>query len=113
MNRRIVVWLTVAADKEDEFNHWYEDEYIPRFVTQIPGIQGVTRWKIDGTQTYMTVYDLVPGVDFDDVTEALRSPSRDVERDAWREWEHAHLEDFRDGFFGQVYEYVADPVPAR
>jgi hypothetical protein len=110
VNRKLVVWLTVAADKEEAFNRWYEDDYIPRFVTQIPGIERVTRWKIDGSTTYLTIYDLSDGADFDDVADALSSSARDTDREAWKEWEQSHLEDFRDGFFSQVYEYKSEAV---
>lgn len=110
MNRRIVVWLSVAPEKEQDFNDWYEQQYIPRFVTQIPGVKSVSRWKIEGTETYMTVYDLEPGADFDDVSQALGSSARDADRDEWKRWEQGYLEDFRDGFFSQTYEYSAEGV---
>jgi hypothetical protein len=105
LNRRIVVWLTAAEDHEEEFNRWYEQDYIPRFVQQIPGIERVTRWKTgDGSRTYITEYELTPGADFEDVAEALRSPDREADRTAWKQHED-RLPDFRDGLFVQVFEH--------
>lgn len=104
MNRRIVVWLTASAEHEAEFNRWYEQEYIPRFVQQIPGIQHVTRWKAEDALTYITEYELTPGADFAEVTRALKAPDRDADRAAWTEHE-GRLPDFRDGFFAQVFDY--------
>jgi hypothetical protein len=105
MAKKLAVWLTVAPDQEEAFTHWYQDDYIPRFVKQIPGITAVSRWKIPGTTTYMTVYDLDPDLKQEELLASLRNPGRDAERKEWNDWEHAHLSDFRDGFFEQVYSY--------
>lgn len=105
MAKKLAVWLTVAPEQEDAFNHWYQDEYIPRFVTQIPGIVSVSRWKVPGTTTYMTMYDLTPELEQEDLLAALRNPAREADRKEWNDWEHAYLSDFRDGFFEQVYSY--------
>jgi hypothetical protein len=103
--KRLAVWLTVQADQEEAFNHWYQDDYIPRFVAQIPGIQSVSRWKVPGTTTYMTVYELDPELSQEQLFASLRNPARDAERAEWHEWEVAYLSDFRDGFFEQTYSY--------
>jgi len=105
MAKQLVVWLTVAPDQEEAFTRWYQDDYIPRFVTQIPGIRRVTRWKVPATTTYMTIYDLEPNLTQEELLTALRNPVRDADRAEWNQWEHACLSDFRDGFFTQVYEY--------
>jgi hypothetical protein len=103
--KRLAVWLTVSPEQEDAFNRWYQDEYIPRFTTQIPGIRSVSRWKVPGTTTYMTIYDLDPSLEQEQLMTALRNPDRDADRAEWNEWEHAYLSDFRDGFFEEVYSY--------
>ncbi len=105
MAKRLVVWLTVKPEHEQAFNHSYQDDYIPRFVQQIPGIQAVSRWRVPGTTTYMTVYDLDPNLTQEELVKALRNPARDADRAEWHRWEESYLEDFRDGFFEQVFEY--------
>ena len=105
MTKRIVVWLTIDPDKEGEFNEWYEGEYIPRFTTQIPGIQAVTRWRIPETSTYLTVYDLNSELTVDELNTALRNPDRKTDKEAWLQWETTYITDFRDGFFENVFEY--------
>jgi hypothetical protein len=105
MAKQLVVWLTVAPEQEEAFTRWYQEDYIPRFVTQIPGIRRVTRWQVPGTTTYMTIYDLDPELTQEQLLTALRNPAREADRAEWDEWEHAYLSDFKDGFFNQVYDY--------
>jgi hypothetical protein len=108
MAKRLVVWLTIDPEQEEAFNRWYQEDYIPRFVRQIPGIQAVTRWCIPATTTYLTVYELDPDLTMDELTAALRNPDREADRAAWGEWEEVYLTDFRDGFFERVFEYRPD-----
>jgi hypothetical protein len=102
-NRRLVVWLSVAPDQEEAFNRWYQDEYIPRFLMQIPGIKKASRWRVPDSSIYLTIYDLEAAEGFDDVVAALRSPERDRERNQWLRWQHSALTDFRDGLFEETF----------
>ncbi len=106
MSKKLVVWLNVDPAKEESFNQWYQDDYIPRFVQQIPGIIHVSRWNVPGTQTYLTIYELDPETTEAALMAALKNPARQAERDEWNEWEHAFLSDFRDGFFEQTFSYT-------
>ena len=108
MAKRLVVWMTIDPAQEEAFNRWYQEDYIPRFTREIPGIQGVTRWRIPSTTTYLTVYELDPDLTKDELTSALRSPDRKAESATWREWEEAYITDFSDGFFESVFEYRPD-----
>ena len=103
MTNRLVVWLTVGEAEEEEFNCWYEDEYIPKVLTQIPGIEHVSRWRMPDAPTYLTIYDFEDGARIEDAVEAVRAPTRAAEREAWHEWEDRALSDFRDGFFAQTF----------
>ena len=47
-----------VADREDEFNDWYDLEHLPQ-MGAIPGILSATRFvAVDGWPTYLAVYDL-------------------------------------------------------
>lgn len=104
--KRLVVWLNVDPEHEQAFNAWYQNDYIPRFVQQVPGIAAVSRWRAPGTSTYLTIYDLDDRVSWDALQRALRDPARTAAREEWHRWEVAHLTDFRDGFFEKVFEHV-------
>ena len=104
--KRLVVWLQVEPAQEQAFNRWYQEDYIPRFVQQIPGIASVSRWRLPGTTTYLTIYDLEDHVILEALQQALRNPARNADREEWHRWETAYLSDFRDGFFEKVFEHT-------
>lgn len=106
MSKRLVVWLNVDPNQEAAFNAWYQDDYIPRFVRQVPGIERVTRWRVPNSNTYITVYDLAPDMTQEQLTAALRNPARNAQREEWHHWEVSALSDFRDGFFEQTFEFT-------
>ncbi len=105
MSKRLVVWLNVDPNQEAEFNKWYQDDYIPRFAKQIPGIERVTRWRVPDSNTYMTMYDLKDDMTQEKLLTALRNPERNADREEWHNWEVQALSDFRDGYFEQTFEH--------
>ena len=109
MAKRLVVWLKVKPEDEERFTKWYQDEYIPRFVWQVPGIVSISRWR-STEAAYLTVYELDPATDWDALLRALRSPSRASDREEWHHWETSNLTDFRDGFFEMTFEYRPGPA---
>jgi len=109
MAKRLVVWLTVESSQEQAFNRWYQEDYIPRFVKQVPGIKTVSRWHLPDTTTYLTIYDFEDDVTLEALQQALRNPARNADREEWHRWETVHLTDFRDGFFEKVLEHMPAP----
>lgn len=111
MTKRLVVHFVVTPDQEDAFNEWYEKEYIPRFVREIPGVERVSRWRTPGTTSYLTVYDLDPAVELPRVSAAISDPSRDGDRQEWRKWETSALSAFHDGLYEETF--ALDNVEGR
>jgi hypothetical protein len=103
MAKRLVVHFRVAPDQENDFNEWYENEYIPRFVREIPDIDSVSRWKTPDAPGYLTIYDLDPAADLQKVSEAISSPSRDNDRQTWHKWETSALSAFHDGLYEETF----------
>ena len=53
------VRATIAADREDAFNHWYNTEHCPQ-VLEFPGTVSARRFKVligDDAFQYMAVYE--------------------------------------------------------
>jgi antibiotic biosynthesis monooxygenase (ABM) superfamily enzyme len=97
----LFIQMTAKADHEEAFNTWYEREYIPAFVRDIPGIvrarRFVTLTPADGTHSYLTMYE------FSD-EEALHHglvvmKSREEWRKAWKDWEAMAVSSITDGLF--------------
>jgi hypothetical protein len=55
----LMVYCDVAAEHEEEFNRWYNDEHIPERLA-IPGVLNAARYKaVAGGPTYLACYELV------------------------------------------------------
>jgi hypothetical protein len=52
----ILVSMDVDADRDDEFNAWYDTEHIPR-LSAIPGVIAARRFRaVQGTPAYVALY---------------------------------------------------------
>ena len=72
--KMVIFTSPASAEKEGEFNRWYNEVHIPEIAAAAPKVSGATRYLASGTQIpgqpappqpYMTVYHL------DDVAEGL------------------------------------------
>src|SRR5215510_12982945 len=54
----LMVYCDVAAEHEDEFNRWYNEEHIPERLA-IPGVLNAARYQaVEGGPTYLACYEL-------------------------------------------------------
>ena len=54
----LMVWADVPADKEEEFNRWYNEEHLPERMA-IPGFLGGARYEaVKGGPKHLAVYEL-------------------------------------------------------
>ena len=54
----LMVYCDVAAEHEEEFNRWYNEEHIPERLA-IPGVLNAARYKaVDGGPNYLACYEL-------------------------------------------------------
>ncbi len=54
----LMVWADVPADKEDEFNRWYNEEHLPERMA-IPGFLSGARYEaVKGGPKHLAVYEL-------------------------------------------------------
>ena len=54
----LAVWVDVPADKEDDFNQWYNEEHIPELLS-IPGILNAARYQaVKSGPKYLACYEL-------------------------------------------------------
>src|SRR5262245_41330701 len=55
----LAVRATVEAEREDEFNRWYDEEHVADAVSMFPGCLGGARYKVvdgDGSHQYVALY---------------------------------------------------------
>ena len=66
----LMVWADVPADKEDDFNRWYNEEHIPELLA-LPGVLNAARYEaVKSGPKHLACYE-------------LESPAV-VQTDAWR-----------------------------
>ncbi|MDX3905882.1 MAG: hypothetical protein QHC78_09360 [Pigmentiphaga sp.] len=65
---RYIVQADIPAELVDEYNHWYDQEHLPRLV-KVPGVRRARRYTaIDASPYYLTAYDI-------DAPETWESPA--------------------------------------
>ena len=55
-----IVWASIAPEKEEAFNRWYNEEHLPKTLEWLPGVLNGRRYKIiegDDTFKYMALYE--------------------------------------------------------
>ena len=64
-------------EHEAEFNAWYEGEYIPRLMSEVPHFTAVHRYagELDGERVYVTDYETTSD-DLELAIAEMRSPER-------------------------------------
>ena len=57
----LAVWMDMAADKEEDFNRWYNEEHLADRMA-FPGFLRVRRYvSLNGGPKYVALYDLADG----------------------------------------------------
>jgi antibiotic biosynthesis monooxygenase (ABM) superfamily enzyme len=98
----LFVQMTVKKGQETAFNQWYENEYIPAFVRDIPGVARGRRFVTlapdgSGTHTYLTIYEFTNERAMHQGLEVMKS--RETWRKAWKDWEHQAVASISDNLF--------------
>jgi antibiotic biosynthesis monooxygenase (ABM) superfamily enzyme len=55
-----IVWASIAPEKEEAFNRWYNEDHLPKTLEVLPGILSGRRYKIiEGEEKfkYMAIYE--------------------------------------------------------
>ena len=96
------VQMTVKPQEEAAFNHWYQQEYIPAFARDIPGIaharassRSTGQWR----RPYLPDYLRVRGRGSAPPRPRGDEVPRRVARKAWKEWEQRAVATISDNLF--------------
>ena len=74
-----MVWADVPADKEEDFNRWYNEEHIAELLA-IPGVLSAARYvAVSGSPKYLACYEL-------ETAEVRDTPGYKVHLDHPTEW---------------------------
>jgi heme-degrading monooxygenase HmoA len=56
----LIVMASIAAEKEEAFNRWYNEDHLPKVLERMPGVLSGRRYKImEGEEKYqfMVMYE--------------------------------------------------------
>ena len=54
----LMVWTDIDPEFEAEFNHWYDEEHLPRLL-EVPGFLSAGRYvAVKGAPKYLAMYEL-------------------------------------------------------
>ena len=54
----MMVWMDVPGDKEEEFNHWYNEEHLPELLA-VPGVLNAARYEaVSSGPKHLACYEL-------------------------------------------------------
>lgn len=93
----LMVWADVPADKEEEFNRWYDEEHIPN-LRSVTGYRSARRYiAVEGEPKYMAFYEI-------DSMDAFRSPEHDLKANTpWTERMRPHMSGRGLSFYEQIF----------
>jgi len=104
----LVVWTDIAADYENEFNEWYDQEHIPQLLA-VPGFLSGRRYQaVEGKPKYTAVYQLAE-------ENVLKSDGFRAVREDPTPWTKRMTAQFRNtqrGVFRQIFAHGNSPEKA-
>ncbi|MDI1288190.1 MAG: hypothetical protein PSV46_27675 [Reyranella sp.] len=84
-----MVSVELAAGQEQRFNDWYEQDYLPKNVADVPSWAACRRYSSVGRQPtrHHAIYEAADLGGLDTSLEAMRAPFRLAQNMAWKQWD--------------------------
>ncbi|MFO1080126.1 MAG: hypothetical protein U1E23_05785 [Reyranellaceae bacterium] len=84
-----MVSVELRPGHEAAFHDWYEGEYLPRNVADVPGWVACRRYSSVGRAParHLAIYEAADLAALDDSLDAMRAPYRMDENMAWKRWD--------------------------
>lgn len=84
-----MVSVELAQERAQAFHDWYERDYLPRNVADVPGWVGCRRYSSAGRtpERHLAIYEAGDLHGLDESLEAMRAPFRLKENLSWQAWD--------------------------
>lgn len=84
-----LVSVELSVGQEQRFNDWYEQDYLPKNVADVPSWVGCRRYSSVGRQPerHHAIYEAADLAALDASLDAMRAPFRLAENMAWKQWD--------------------------
>jgi hypothetical protein len=84
-----MVSVELDAAQAEGFHDWYETDYLPKNVADVPSWVGCRRYSSEGRQPakHLAIYEAADLAGLDHSLDMMRSPYRLAENMAWKRWD--------------------------
>ena len=84
-----MVSVELRADQAQPFHDWYEQDYLPKNVADVPSWVACRRFSSEGREPvrHLAIYEAVDLPGLDDSLDMMRAPFRMPENMAWKRWD--------------------------
>jgi antibiotic biosynthesis monooxygenase (ABM) superfamily enzyme len=102
-----LVTYQVRVEQEPAFSTWYEGEYIPRLMADVPAYAACRRYTSQHADlaTYLTVYEIDGMPQIDQALADMGSPSRRGENQNWHHWEEAAVPAIEASVYRPIFSW--------
>jgi hypothetical protein len=99
------VRLKLKPELADEFNQWYEHDYLDTMRPIAPLFVNIYRYaRGEGAnKVYLTIYEIKDEASIDEALAVFDREDRQEHRRLWQEWEHKAVTEIEAGVFHQIY----------
>lgn len=84
-----MVSVELRPEDEQRFHDWYEKDYLPKNVADVPSWVGCRRYSSEGRQParHLAIYEAADLPGLDESLDAMRAPYRMAENMSWKQWD--------------------------
>jgi len=84
-----MVSVELRPGQEQRFHDWYEQDYLPKNVADVPGWAACRRYSSEGRQParHLAIYEAADLASLDGSLDMMRAPYRLTENMAWKQWD--------------------------
>jgi len=102
-----LVTYQVRAEQEPAFTAWYESDYIPRLMADVPAYAACRRYASRSAEptTYLTVYEIASLPEVDTALADMGAPWRTSQNLAWHHWEEAAVPSIEANVFRPIFSW--------
>ena len=86
-----MVSVELDAERAHQFHDWYEEDYLPKNVADVPSWVACRRYSSEGREParHLAIYEAFDLPGLDESLDMMRAPFRMAENMSWKRWTRA------------------------
>ena len=84
-----MVSVELDAERAHQFHDWYEEDYLPKNVADVPSWVACRRYSSEGREParHLAIYEAFDLPGLDESLDMMRAPFRMAENMSWKRWD--------------------------